>query len=882
MDQETHPILSKDFQQTLLASSSLPVPSAIDSERSNNLTNETNSILQENGVFELNPQNFDKWVPYLRDVVENDKLSAFVEELEYSIEDNFQGLELQLIQDSQINSKLQGSIGQISAVQEIIHDSLTPDVSKFQEQLTMACNELVKKKQLYVTNKKTSMKISETIILITKVIRILELSNKCQELITEKSFFTALQNLDSLEQLYLQEFKNYNFDFLQDIYNSIPFMKGVVKDECINLIRNSFNLNLGKNLSSIGGSFYDIYLHELLPQWLETRRKMKLGNFRFNSPVEISMRDQKSLVNLNLDRLFNLNEFHDAIMIFKCLNEQEYLLSEFSKEYEFRKTKIVYPLVWRRTSNNINAIKGDISGDGFTQLMSPDFWKDYLLKILGFLLYDINLNRSTEYNLVDNNYNATNEFWDELMERLAPYLRYYIKHNLKTEDQLVEFKDFLCLITAIIENLKLNINLLYSLLVQIFRKYCHVASQSFETEFQDLLNDDDFMPLKIEDRPLYEKILKICWIKEDDSLNQDKVAQLDNERFSVVLPFSPLYPMTCTLAKKIYAKLNTFVSLHYTHNLRKINDILINCMDSIFIDVVNVKIKSKLETTSREEIAQLLINLDYFVIAAREFSDILSKENIMQNPEVKIQLDAIKKFTESRKYAEAELIELIDSKITDILETVEIDWNTKELKKEPDISFVDAGQFLEMMFASTLVNLPYSVQTLLIFREFDSLTRQLLEMLLHGTPDHITTEGVLNFEADVKYIQNIIPRIFPHIGDQPSEYQSPTLPSSPTVGKSPLLENNMKSLDATFIELNQCIDLLKEGGAKDYLEPELRRRKYSRIKPEDANILLSKIEPIPEDTTQLDGIPDNDNSSMFTKETTESSGNRIAKFFNRR
>lgn len=270
MDQEGQPLLSKDFQQVLLATasgnnSSWTERAVLNNESTDAVKHEP--ALGQNDVFDLDPLSFDKWVPFLRRALDKNQLDPVIDELENSIEDNFQGLELQLLQDSQMNDKLETSIDEIANIQGMVQDTLSSEISKFQIRLSESANELIVKKQMYVNNKKISLKISEATILITKVVRILELSSKCQELITERKFFKVLQNLDSLEKLYLQEFKNYNFQFLIEIYNSIPFLQKVTKDECINLIRNSLNLNLGKNLIKVGQEFVAIYENELLPQW---------------------------------------------------------------------------------------------------------------------------------------------------------------------------------------------------------------------------------------------------------------------------------------------------------------------------------------------------------------------------------------------------------------------------------------------------------------------------------------------------------------------------------------------------------------------------------------------------------------------------------------
>ena len=896
MDQET--TLSEEFQKILLSSASTSVSSSflMNKERKEKLLlskdkktgNISNEDIEKVIGDSLDTQLFDKWIPFLRKTIENDQLGAVVDELQSSTEDNFQGLELQLLRDFQVTNKLTESIEEVTNIQSTIERQLTVQMQEFQNSLSTSANDLIMKKQLFVNNKKASLKISESIILITKVLRILELSSKCQELITEKSFFKALQNLDNLEKLYLQEFKNYNFGFLKEIYDSIPFLKKVIKDECINLIRNSFNSNLGKNLEDVGNSIFECYEKELLPKWLQMKDKMDFNIFKFNSPVEISLRDQAVLSTITLNTFFHLDEFHDAIMIFETLNQSPYLLSEFTKEYEFRKSKIIFPLVWKKTVNNINITTSDIERDAFTKAMTLPFLKSYLLRVLGFLMYDICLNKSTDYILVSSNYNSTNEFWEGLLNRLGPYLSYAMKNLLNTEEELIDFKTFLSIYVAIIENFNLSITPLYNLLLAIFQKYCDLSMSSFREEFRTLLDDDDFMPLTIQDRTLFEKVIKICWLKKNEAeklTEEVNALEASGSNFSITLPFSPLYPMTCTLAKKIYSKLTHFISVFYGHNLQYLSNVLIKTMDVIFNDIVNQQIKAKLDSKSREEIAQILINLDYFIIASKEFSKMMTDTNILQNPDIEIKLSSIKHYIESRKYAETKLIELIDSKISDILDTVEFDWSSTQLRNEPDISIIDVAQFLEMMFASTLVNLPYSIQTLLIFREFDSLTRKVLDLLLHDTPSSLTQESVSNFAIDVRYLQGIIPKIFPSLSASPTEgHSAPGTPNPNSLDRpAALLENNMKSLEETFIELNQCIELLKSRSSAEYADPEIRMRKFSRIKAEDANLLLSKVKRLA--TPELDDGSDNKSILGSVRSSTPSNDsgntNRLAKLFGR-
>lgn len=883
MDQEPQSLVSQELQKVLLSSDFSTLASPITAQNDNKQSNASASLLQDD-IIELDEQSFDRWVPLLRTSIEDSSLTKLVEELFNSVDDNFQSLETRILQDSQINDNLTTSINEIESIQTLINGSLQQEVSDLQQQLSQSTNDVILKKQIFINNRKTSMKISESMILINKILQILELSNRCQDLIKEGDFFKALQSLDNLEKIYLQDFKNYNFDFLKEIYDSIPFLKSIIKDESINLIKKSFTSNLEKTLFTVGSKYFEVYQEVLLKDWLELKHSMKLGNFKFNSSVELALRDQKSLELLKAENFYHLDEFHDSILIFQNLKELDYLCEEFIKEYDFRKAKLVYPLELKNTttSSSLNGQHQSHLDDVFGENLSMSFLKEYLLKILGFLIYDKHLNKSTDYVLSFNSYNTTNEFWDILMKKLAPHLQQFVTRNLTTEEELVQFKDFLGIFIAILENLKLNIETLYRIHITVFEKYCNLLVHKFSEEFSTLLNDDDFMPLTTNDRNLYEKVLKICWLKEEEPEKMKEQQDPANGDFLATLPFSPLYPMACTLAKKTYGKMVTFLNNFYQHELYHLNTILVKTMDSIFQKVVNNKIRSKLDTTSREEIAQVLINLDYFVIAAREFSSILTRENIIQNPDVEIRLASAEQLTESRKYAETKLIELIDSKVSDLMEFVELDWVATTIKQEPDISIRDIAQFLEMMFTSTLVNLPYSVKTLLIFREFDSLTRRFLEMLLNGTPSTITPQSVLNFEMDMKFLEGIISKIFPSETKELPFESSPS-PDSPLQSDqaraSNLIENNVRSLQSTFTDLKQHIQLMKANNLEEYKDPSIRMRKYPRIRPEVAQLLVTKV-AIPSPSPSAG---DGDNTSYRGQSPTESltANSRIAKFFNR-
>ncbi|SCV04685.1 LAME_0H20428g1_1 [Lachancea meyersii CBS 8951] len=878
MESNAQSQISEELQKILLSTDLSFLKSTFDDEDRKKGASVVQDYEEE---LDLDEHTMNRWTPLLRSAIENDSLPVVVDELYNSVEDHFENLETQILQDSQLSDNLTVSVGQISNIKEIIEESLLRETEDLQGQLAQTTNDVISRKQSYINNKKTSTKISECIILISKILQILELSNKCQDLIKDGSYYKALQSLGGLERIYVQDFKNYNFDFLKTIYASIPVLKSKIKDESLNLIKSSFNSNLERKLLSVSTKFFDFYNETLLPDWKNSKNELKLSSFKFNSPVEISLRDTKKEETLNLATIFPLDEFYDCILIFQNLKETNYLCSEFKTEYDFRISKVAYPLDLKShgstTTHSDQVLKtAALFGDEF----SSTELKNYMLKILGFVIYDKHLNKSTDYLLSYKSMSTSENFWEIFIARFSPFLEYYLTKRVNTEEEVIELKDFLGIYIAILENLNVGVELINKVYILLFRKYAALLFQVFDIEFSTLLKDDDFMPLTINDKGLYEKVLRICWLKDDEPERPRIEDEEFSEQFLATLPFSPLYPMSCTLVKKTHNKLVTFLSEFYRSNLSELNQIIVQTLDSIFSEIINAKIHAKLDTTSREEIAQILINLDYFIIAAKEFSHILGRENTTLNPDVELTLQSVKILTQSRNLTEQKLIELIDSKISDLMEFVEFEWSATAVEREPSFSVKDIAQFLEMMFTSTLVNLPDSVKTLLIFREFDVLTGRFLDVLLNFSPPILTPQSVLNFELNMNFLEGIISKLFPSDGDRPSTPTSPDLGavhSSENARASNLMDNTRRSLYSTFSDLKQHIEFLKSPDITEYNDPSIRMRKFPRIKPEVAQMLHDKM------VSPASAGIDSANSSSVDQSFADSLGShkRLAKFFNR-
>jgi hypothetical protein len=350
-------------------------------------------------------------------------------------------------------------------------------------------------------------------------------------------------------------------------------------------------------------------------------------------------------------------------------------------------------------------------------------------------------------------------------------------------------------------------------LILTFKKYSSLSAFKFGKEFEELAAEDESMPMIIYELGLYKKITHISWFEE--------TVRAEEIDFPHALPFSTIYPMTCAQVRNYMNQQNLFLKDYYKYELPSLNLLVIENIDSLFTNTINKHFREKVDSLTREELAQNLINLEYFVIMTKKVSKILSSTF-----ESEITLKSTELITNTRKVTEGKLFEVVDGKIDDLIEFIDWDWEAQVVNREPNYFIKDIGDFLVNMFNSTFKNLPISVRTILLYRVFDLLAARFFENL--NAQRSITKESIHNFGLDVSYIEGIT-------NDLSSTDVADKAQSN---GKG----STRESLKSMFLQLRQIINLLQTGSLEEYRDQNIRNRKYDQVKPEVAIQLINKIE----------------------------------------
>ncbi|CAG8569039.1 30545_t:CDS:10 [Gigaspora margarita] len=349
-----------------------------------------------------------------------------------------------------------------------------------------------------------------------------------------------------------------------------------------------------------------------------------------------------------------------------------------------------------------------------------------------------------------------------------------------------------------LEDYGYNVNTFTDLVLIVFQKYSDMLKHKFSVDFHQTIIDDDYMPMQVS-RETYDAVVDACWFKEDNRISQG---------FPKILPFSQAYPSCCLDVKNFVDQYYQFAeedSKKYSY----VDDIVQQTLDHLLIDHVDGALRGKLQSTNMSQIVQIIINLEYFENACSELEKLL-KTKRSSHRGGKIKLYAIDEFRETRKKAEKRIFELVNSKIDDFLELADYDWIPVSIHEYPSPFLQDMIGFLGALISSTLYNLPVSIKTFIYFDALSHLATSIRDLILNPDVKKINSNAIINFDVDVTFLENFARGLDdPNIAD-------------------------------AFLELRQIVTLLQAENAEEYLEPSLRNKKYSLLRPVDVVNLFEK------------------------------------------
>ncbi|KAH3668822.1 hypothetical protein OGAPHI_002577 [Ogataea philodendri] len=747
----------------------------------------------------------DQFVPIIKaELANKNSLEDLIVKLDSAYKEREQTLEGVSFESI---DKLTSSIESISDVAQS-SGAISQEVSMVNSQLRKTGLEYLDKKMSALNYKRLHNKISETILTINLCLDMLDKTNKVFELYHHKNYYKALINLDLLMKSRSEDIEM--FEFTQKIHKSLPAIKELIIDETFNQLVRWFNVSFEKNLTLIGEQLFE-HFEVLNHAWNEQQAEdPNLLSFKVNTPLEKAFRNDelKSFNPLSNDKVHvDLGPVYHSVMVFELIDEFEKLKDDFSNELLRKRDRLIYP------------IREALATQKLDMFSNNESLKIVIYSLAALLVADRFIGAKQEYKLRSKK--QTDDLYSSIMSKFVPILKAHINKYVGDFQHLKELNDILGVFVQILENYDFNVDSLYQVLVTLLQQYINTLTKEFELNYESLSEEENPQPITIENQTQLDNVQLNCFHKFKEAPKE----------FPVVLPFSIIYAATCLKLRSFIHDIYEFLGKYYIHKNSEILKLIGESIDSVLIKVVLKDLKTKINSSYKEEVSQNLINMEFFSRSVKEIENYLnySTDPIIarfRSSSLLIRLQSQKEFQNTQTKAEEGMFDMVDSKIDMLFDMIDFDWESKEINEEPSIGIKDMGLFLENIFMLDFSHLPYSIKSLLLIRTFDKIVN-FFKQAVYQT-DFITNESISNFELDIKYIESIIPDLKLQNGNANQLSADP--------------DNASSTFQTIFVGLKQIIDLLKDGNLETYKDETTRMRKFDTILPEQAIDLIQKLE----------------------------------------
>lgn len=740
-------------------------------------------------------EHLNQLLPLIKKSVKDKALGSFVLEMERSFDSAEQELESVSLNNAEDIILSLESINKFQTRATAIQSQVL-DISS---NLRQTGDKLTNLKKTCVKYKKIHNKISETIFVLKSCLQLLEKTNQVVELTTNDNHFLALKTLDDLSSLSLNDVDS--FQFVEAITKSVPEFRTKIKDDCLNAFKKWLFL-LEQQWVHIGASASSTF-ESISTRWLECQiEDQALRNFNVNSSVEVSLRQER----LNPFQ-FDMSPAFNALLVFQTLADTSALSEEALVEWKRKSDRLVY------TTNRS------------LERTSFALFEKTLHEYAGFLISEIVIGQKT-HNQIDLSVRDVH-----LTQAVTDLALHSVKQLGDSEESFIRLRSCIGSLVMIMDHYRFDSDLLYSAQLLVFEDYSNLLVSQFDLTL--LFQQDDSMSMTVTDPKTFGSIVSSVWYIPREIQNE---FEKNKTVYPKVLAFSLVYPQACQEIRRCIKKHFKFWSQYFKIERRfdPVVKVFAKNIDRTLLKIVSV-LKPKLNTTNKEEITTNLINLEFFTNSVKEIEKYL-EETVPGHP--KLVLGSYHEFYSLKKLAEDKLFDMVDSKVEDLMDFASWDWSTDLFYKEPQFFVRDIGDFLEMLFSTTLVNLTTSLKKLLLFRTFDLLANYFMRFLYEDATC-ISEAGLTNFDNDVTYIESIIN----------------SLNGSADHSDSDDTDKNV-SLQSMFYELRQSINLLKAGSLDEFKDAKFRMRHFDRIKPEKALLLIEKLSAVQALRDEATSTPD--------------------------
>lgn len=733
----------------------------------------------------------DQLIPSIREFSHGNRTTHLLQELQTFAAEKETEIE------RQCNSNHQGfvdSVNQLLRIREgTVH--LTNEILQLNQEIQDSTEKLVDQKKALVESRGVRQNIDEAKHALNDCLEVLRLANQVEDLLNQRKYYAALRALDELQSVHLQAVTQYKISEI--IKKSVPATQKKIAETVMTDL-NTWLFRVREMSQYLGElSFYHTNLRkDRLRE--RTDHNDYLINFKLNSAIELVADEHEEFDILHTDELdVDFSPLLEALHIHQTLDQMDKFRSEFASNRRTQKDLLV-------SSNPLSLMDDELAG-----------LHTLLEDIAGFAIME----RATMRKVPDLRTNSdVEELWDSLNNTAISHITKALP-QVDNAEHLLKIKELVVVYIQTMSSHGYNTSLMSQLLLVLFDKYTDLLNERFSEDFLEIVSTDDYMPMPIQNSEEYEKVVNVSWYTPDQPVS--------GIRFPTAFPFSQMYPLCCINIRNFLNQFYFFADDSFP-NPAIIDTKLLSSLDDLLSTKVCNSLITRLSSQYLGQVVQILINLDHFEIACHELESLLmqarrsnttplpmistSSRPISSTGKSVLHLNATTAFSTHKKTAENRIFELVNSKVSDLIETSDYDWLTHVPPSEMSEYIMALTQYLSNIMSSVLLNLPNELKNLMLFNAISHTASSILALPLADTVSRITTSAVAQLRVDVdelvKYVE--------------------TLPTAPV-------------LLGTLDELIQTVALMETNSPEEFYDISLRNKKYRGVDPMKGPVLLEKV-----------------------------------------
>jgi len=732
---------------------------------------------------------FDQLIPTLKEATTSNRTTSLVSSFSRYADDREADIE-------RIGStKHEEFLDSVTRLQHVREGtvSLTGEILQLNQSIQASTEKLAEQKSALVNTKAIRQNVADASSALGDSLRILHAVNHAHDLVRRRKYYLALKSLEDLQNEHLVPILQNRYAtqhrLASLIQKSIPASQKSISEAVMNDL-NTWLYHVRETSQFLGEvAFYHTEMRR-------TRQKKRieedpfLGKFKLNSAIELVCDESEEFDVLSNEELqVDFTPLYEALHIHEALGQPDKFRIEYSATRRQQKD-LLMPSTVTLLAEDESSLSSLLEG------------------IAGFAIVE----KATTLRIPQlRSLAEVEELW-ESMCTTAVNLTAKALYDVNNAEVLLKIKTFIIMFIQTMEGWGYSVSTLDAFLLKLFDKYAELLKRRFSDDFQEIVFTDDYMPMAINTKEEYEKVVNVSWYSPDKST--------DELTFPCVLPFSQMYPLCCIDIRNFLNQFYFFSDDHFQHP-DVIDETLKRSLDELLTEKVCQSLVDRLSSHYLGQIVQILINLEHFEKACYDLEQLLIEARSSTSAGGPLKLNATAQFRNNKKTAEKRIFEVVNSKIDDLVDTAEYDWTPSAVVAEPSNYMHTLTHYLSNIMNSTLLGLPTEIKELIYFDALSHAADKILALPLSTDVKHINPHGIAALAQDVLYLTEFVDSL-----------------------------DNGQMLRQNLDELQQTVALLQSENHDEFFDISTRNKKYGRVDAINGPLLLEKLVPITQNSTK--------------------------------